>query len=77
MQLLETEKFGFTVNYSDPDSYGGEGYTVSLPHQCDDWMITDGYSAVTKEDAIASLKAFISEANDALSALEEIADVPS
>lgn len=53
-------KYGFMVR-------GWEKWSVYLPHQCDDWQITDGY--VNHAQAIKSLEDFISEAQDALEAL--------
>ena len=57
--------FGFNVYH-----YADEGrYSVFLDHQCDWWQISD--RSVTKDEAIASLEAFIAEAQTALAALKE------
>jgi hypothetical protein len=46
-------------------------WLVGLPHQCDSWMIaSDSYDYTSHEDAVAKLKQFIQEAQDALAALE-------
>jgi len=47
-----------------------EYWSVSLPHQCDEWEITDcadDYAAV-----VAGLEKFIAEAQQALAALREM-----
>jgi hypothetical protein len=44
-------------------------YAVALPHQCDNWIITGGYprsSGVSKQEALADLKAFRAELDDAI-----------
>ena len=42
-------------------------WSVSLPHQCDDWMIVD--EAPTKEAALAALDAFIEELREVREAI--------
>jgi len=75
--LDEVTCFGFTVKQGS--DYDEETYTstpkpgywqVYLPHQCDYWSITEGYIGVPTEEAIASLEAFIAEAQAALAALK-------
>jgi hypothetical protein len=81
------DDFGFTVRRKDkrwglPGSgkryqlESGEFWTVSLPHQCDDWEIA-GYKEafgegrpVTREEAIEDLSTFIAEAVFALEHLK-------
>ena len=84
--MEEVTCFGFTVrqgsNY-DIDTYTSTpkpGYwNVHLPHQCDEWGITRMKSyedentvilGVPTEEAVASLEAFIAEAQAALAALK-------
>jgi len=67
------ESFEFRVKRRD------DLWSVYLPHQCGEWNITGedeeerdwGEAYVSHADAIDSLKAFIAEAQDALSALRE------
>lgn len=54
--------FGFNVW-----RFGDGMYTVNLNHQCDQWQISG--RSVTKAEAIASLEAFIAEAQVALATL--------
>lgn len=76
-------KFGFTVNkvreYNDsngdfvPNGIDTPYWTVSLPHHCDEWEITEtdyGDITYTQEQAISALKEFITEAQEALNSLE-------
>lgn len=44
-----------------------EGWSVSLPHQCDRWDIAgEEYEGVPHARAVAELEQFIAEAQDAL-----------
>ena len=43
-------------------------YTVTLPHQCDSWVITE---TLSREDAVTEMEAFIREAQAALEKLRE------
>lgn len=68
------ERFGFTVRH-ERDYYTKEfqGWTVSLPHQCDNWDIagekhTNGLS---RDEAVAELERFLAEGAEALAALRE------
>lgn len=72
------EPFGFTVRHHDADRgrWGEEpaGWSVTLPHQCDEWRIdADGaYADPTPHAvALAALDRFISEAIGAREALAE------
>lgn len=70
---MTDQKFGFTVAYTDgnPEYNEKPGWSVYLPHQCDDWDIDPGWygSPSTQEDALAALDAFIAEAQQAREAL--------
>lgn len=52
------------------------GYRVSLPHQCDEWVITKvgpfERDACVKEQAIEMMELFIEEAVRALGKLKEL-----
>ncbi|MFF5973699.1 hypothetical protein ACFY7C_19440 [Streptomyces sp. NPDC012769] len=61
-----TTPYGFTVR---PDSDDHDHWRVHLPHQCDDWVITSGPKygdGVPHADAVADLRRFIAEAQEAL-----------
>lgn len=65
----------FVIRRSKPgewDKGSPEGWTVSLPHQCDDWQITGEKYAqpVSHEQAVADLEEFIQEAQNALEKLK-------
>jgi hypothetical protein len=48
------------------------GWVVSLPHRCGTWDITEyDEHPSSKEEAIASLEAFIAEGQQALAALKQ------
>lgn len=73
MSVQEIPVFGFKVShetYTDytaqGEPYDIEGWTVSLPHQCDCWDIAESDS---HERAVALLRAFIDEAQEAMNAL--------
>lgn len=77
--MSEDYNYGFTVkrertwnrDTNEPDVVDGR-WLVYLPHQCDDWDIAGEYGgAVSHESAIASLEAFITQAQEALVALRE------
>jgi hypothetical protein len=58
-----------------------DGWSVSLPHQCERWMIA-GQNAgmsyakgVAHEDAVFELEAFLAEGRRALEALRECREV--
>lgn len=67
--------FGFKVynptNWADEEPQEKrDEWVVSLPHQCDNWEIVGEYSdGATQDAAIQRLEEFISEAQEALSAL--------
>ena len=70
--------FGFKATYT-PAYYDGDGqgWKVTLPHQCDSWAITgssDYDSPVSKAEAVARLTRFIAEAEDLLAQIREIPD---
>ena len=46
-------------------------WIVSLPHQCDEWQITNDWHGEHHDVAVAALEAFIVEAQSALVALRE------
>ena len=57
-------KWGFSVEQKK------SGWRVFLPHQCDEWDIAgDRYEYVSHAEAVAELRSFVAEANDALTAL--------
>ena len=56
-------KYGF-----DAWKTSGGGYTVELPHSCDEWVITIN----TKTKAIEEMKTFIKEAQEALGKLKKL-----
>jgi hypothetical protein len=65
---MSTKDFGFEVRWTD------RGWQVDLPHECNRWTIAGDVNygeGVTKDDAIASLEQFISEARQALEALKD------
>lgn len=73
----DMNKFNFFVEHVKYNDY--EEWSVSLPHQCGGWEITHDDSdifmpdpAKTKTEAVAALKQFILEANEALVKLEAI-----
>jgi hypothetical protein len=74
----EPVPFGFDVCHSPAttiETHPGamwqdeEAWQVCLPHQCDQWMITD---ARTKEQALKDLDQFIAEAQAARRKLEAL-----
>ncbi len=50
------------------------GWVVCLPHQCDSWSITPEYGHSTRQEAIAALERFMSEAQEALAVLKDAED---
>lgn len=74
---MSDKRFGFTVREAKPDEWEKGhpgGWDVFLPHQCDSWSITSSDSwgpPVPHEEAVASLRAFIEEAQEALVKLKE------
>lgn len=63
------DRFGFFVRQYDKDK---DDWYVALPHQCDSWAITDDtWGGVPHAEAVAQLRAFITEAEDAFTALVE------
>ena len=62
------DSFGFTVKRH------ADQWTVTLPHQCDDWEITTGCQ--TREQSIGDLEDFIIEACLALTALRDSREWP-
>ena len=67
-RLFISDKYNITLWKSE------YGYSVSMPHQCDSWRITD--DSVPIAEAIKDLKQFIAEANTALTMLygEDVGD---
>lgn len=79
--------FGFRVKLhvktKRASGYEKEGWEVSLPHQCDEWIIAgprltptgrplgQRYEATPHDEVIAELENFIREATQALEALRE------
>lgn len=49
----------------NPEDTQTDTWSVSLPHQCDNWTIAEG----TKEETILGLRKFIDKANHALTEL--------
>lgn len=72
--------FGFRVYQpTNWDSGEPEGWTVSLPHQCDAWVIAGdewGGDGLTQDAAITELEKFIAEAQVALAALRRGEEYP-
>lgn len=80
--------FGVTITHlyrhvrrpgDDPPVQQGEGWAVSLPHQCDSWDIAgvDTYSSMyTREEAAAEMEKFIAEAQVALEVLRTAPSPP-
>ena len=61
------------IEYDPPDERwpgDDDGWTVSLPHQCEEWCITERYGYVTHGEAVVALHRFVSEAEKALRFLE-------
>lgn len=58
-----------TYDYADPTT--PEGWSVTLPHQCDEWSIAgEKYEhPPSHEEAVADLTAFIEQAQEALGRL--------
>ena len=80
-----TEDYEFDVS-KIADNEGIAGYSVSLPHQCDDWEIVgadeddesvkhnESYPALplSKDVAIKQMELFIKRAQEALQKLKEL-----
>jgi len=78
-----TVERGYTYNRDTMKTTPNDCWRVYLPHQCDEWTITDEQPSMeeflakptttvhgtTHEAAIGALEAFIAEAQDALAAL--------
>lgn len=71
--------FGFNVSLvpqwrlHGTENEGRELWSVALPHQCDEWLITagpDGYTGLEHEAAVREMRSFIAQAQDALACLE-------
>ena len=62
-------EFRFMVIRDDAYDDEPERWRVELPHQCDNWSISGGYAGQPHADAVASLETFITEAQEALTAL--------
>lgn len=76
-----SENYGFTVRRGHPlipnpkagepgesdltSDVSREGWTVSLPHQCEEWEITEGYYEQTQQEAADTLREFIMQATEA------------
>lgn len=54
------------------NQWGDDCYFIALPHQCDQWVITESDD---KAEAIAEMEAFIEAADKALSELKALLDV--
>lgn len=55
----------------------GDGWMVYLPHQCDSWSIAgDHGDPVGLDEAVASLEAFIAEAQQVLEQLQAGRETP-
>lgn len=73
-----SEPFGFTVGKTDDeDDNPADLWRVSLPHQCDRWLVAAAspYTGLPHDQAIATLTRFIAEAQSALAALVERREV--
>ena len=69
------EPFGFTIWYWAARDAQPEHWTISLPHQCGDWNITDDLDGAPNRDvAVYKLRLFIAEANRALTHLESVSE---
>lgn len=69
---MSSSEFGFTVEYHEAqDEDEQSGWSVYLPHQCDNWDIDSGswWQRSTQADALARLDLFIAEAQAARDAL--------
>ena len=53
-----------------PSSYRTEGWVVWMPNKCDNWDITEEDVRVDHSEAVAALRWFITEAEEALAFLE-------
>lgn len=63
---LKNKAGEYTERVVDPGKW-----SVSLPHQCDEWEIAGGdYDYVSHEEAVKELRQFIEEAKTALMYLE-------
>jgi len=64
--LPESLDYGFEIEVDE------DGYSVRLPHQCSDWVITGDIDDdfVPKPQALAQLKEFIRQAQACLAELE-------
>ena len=68
-------EYNFEVGYRSSREYVDgrmvdvANYVVQLPHQCDEWVISDDRD---KADAVADLEQFIAEAQNALAALNAL-----
>lgn len=64
--MTEPVKFGFRVRREEDG-----GFSVSLPHQCDGWVIAGESccSGVSVTEALSALTDFIDEAESARAAL--------
>src|SRR4051794_30617674 len=52
-----------------------DGFRVSMPHQCDEWHITEYYEDIPRADAIAAMQKFVDEATAALEVLRTMPDL--
>jgi len=76
--------FGFQVTHHEERDidYGkgpvhyDEGWSVRLPHSCEDWDITPDYwKGCSHEIAIQEMERFVAEAQNALKALREMQEL--
>lgn len=68
------DRFQFTVEMGEDDegNQDPQSWLVSLPHQCDSWMIAgEAGGGVSLQDAEDALMLFIKMAGQALDALRE------
>ena len=68
-----SERFGFTVRRTKHWQTKERGWSVSLPHQCDQWDIVGrDYTGVPDHaKAVADLERFLAEGAAALAALRD------
>lgn len=64
-----SKRFGFTVEREN-----GGFWNVHLPHKCGEWVISG--EDVNRDEAIAELERFITEAQEALAALKRGEEYP-
>lgn len=82
---LFNDDYNFIVEKTEPSEDKKSGYSVALPHQCDEWQIIGaedddsqehdgGYPAcpVSKDFAVKQMELFCKRANEALERLKQL-----